>query len=295
MSLKAHCGEYRRAFLSYQVAVITRGGMKIRRFLCNVILTVLALIMIGAAGRTLLWLYTAYRLPMATAADVGLEWQECELTAADADIPNRELIERCFGHAWKPFNEADRANHAVNDNGLRTLTIGDDLYTTVTQRFATPTWRRLYFWHTLDLSGRGTLYKNGQAIKTLYSSFQPFSSDLSLQLIDGKAVWEFADQRATTIIADGQDLRRTAGLHKAYRPYRLADKLIFVGKRFGHYLVIYDGRQIGPLFDDVPIAYCCEGPLYALNMGGGSYLFRGKRAGRTYLVEVTALALNPKG
>lgn len=80
-----------------------------------------------------------------------------------------------------------------------------------------------------------------------------------------------------------------AGLHQAYRPYRLADKLIFVGKRFGYYLVIYDGRQIGPLFADVPIAYCCEGPLYALNMGAGRYLFRGKRAGHTYLVEITTM------
>lgn len=262
--------------------------MKIRRFLRSGILTVLALILIGAAGRTLLWLYAAYRLPAATAVAVGLEWQECELTAADADIPNHELVERCFHHVWEPFNDADRANYAIDNNGLRTLTIGDGIYTTVTQQLPTPSWRWLYLWHTLNLSGRVTLYKNAQAVKSLYSSFQPFSPNRSLQQIGGKAVWEFADHRAATIIVDGQDLRRTAGLNKAYRPYRLADKLLFVGKRFGRYLVLYDGRQIGPLFDDVPIAYCCEGPLYALNMGGGSYLFRGKRAGRTYLVEITA-------
>lgn len=263
--------------------------MKSRITLRNGFIICLLLTVVGVGLRVVPWLYAAYRLPHATASDMSLEWQECELMATDAEIPNRELVERCFGHAWAPFSDAERTTYAVVDNGLYTLTIGDDIYTTVTQQFPTPSWRWLYLWHTLNLSGRVTLYKNGQAIKTLYSSFQPFSSNLSLQQIDGKAVWEFADQRATTIIADGQDLRRINGLHKAYRPYRLADKLIFVGKRFGRYLVIYDGRQIGPLFADVPIAYCCEGPLYALNMGAGRYLFRGKRDGRTYLVEITTM------
>jgi hypothetical protein len=263
--------------------------MKSRVTLRNGLIICLLLAVVGVGLRVGSWLYAAYRLPHVNATDLGLEWQECELTAADADIPNHELVKRCFGHVWEPFNDAERANQAVSNDGLSTLTIGDDVYTTVTQRLATPTWRRLYFWHTLDLSGRVTLYKNAQAVKTLYSSFrQPFSPNLSLQQIGGQAVWEFNDRWASTIIVAGQDLRRAYGLHKAYRPYRLADKLVFVGKRFGRYLVIYDGHQIGPLFDELLIAYCCEGPLYALNMGAGRYLFRGKRAGHTYLVEITA-------
>lgn len=183
--------------------------MKDRLTLRNRFMICLLLVTVIGGLRLVPWLYAAYRLPRVAASDMGLVWQECELTAADADMPNHELVERCFGHPWEPFSDAERATHAVVANGQWSLAIGNNVYTIIDHQFAMSSWPRLYFWHLLGLRGRTTFYKNGQAIKTLYSSFQPYSPSLSLQQIAGKAVWEFADRWTTTIMADDQDLRRT--------------------------------------------------------------------------------------
>ncbi len=69
-------------------------------------------------------------------------------------------------------------------------------------------------------------------------------------------------------------------------PFRLNEHTIYVG-RMGHwYFVSYNGRRLGPVFDDVYTHGCCENAAYAINSGKGMYMFRGKRGGKIYLVLI---------
>jgi hypothetical protein len=90
----------------------------------------------------------------------------------------------------------------------------------------------------------------------------------------------------------GADLRRTHKLDAAFAPYVLADKLIFVGHRDDKYFVIYDGQRVGPVFDSVLIAHCCEPAMYSARGGSGSYVFWGQRDDQHYVVEISAQDAN---
>jgi len=136
---------------------------------------------------------------------------------------------------------------------------------------------------------RYTLYMNGDPVKTLWGEFTAFSPNISLQDLNGKVVWEFADHKRAAIVYDGKDLRRLYGLDKAYKPYALSGKLIFVGEKDGKFFVVYDGVRVGPNFDRITVAYCCEAVLYSVRAGQGRYLFQGIREGQPYLVEIVAL------
>lgn len=139
-----------------------------------------------------------------------------------------------------------------------------------------------------------TLYKNDQAIQSLYGEFAAYSPNVSLQNIGGKAAWEFSDGNTATIIYDGSDVRHLYSLDKAYRPYGLDGKLIFIGQKGGRYFVVYDGWKVGPDFDEIVIAYCCEPVLWSVQYGQGKYVFWGSRDGQWYVVEI-ALRENKGG
>jgi len=132
------------------------------------------------------------------------------------------------------------------------------------------------------------LLKNGWPAGLLFGEFVTYDPDLSLQEIAGQPTWEFADARQATVIYGGRDLRRVYGLQATYAPYELEGRLTFIGKRGGRYVLVYDGRQVGPAFDDVTIAYCCEIMLYSAAGGEGRYRFWGERDGQRYVVEVAA-------
>jgi len=172
------------------------------------------------------------------------------------------------------WNDDEKANYGERTDGDNyQLAIGKDTYRTeVSERFPTQ---------------RYTLYRNGERIGTLRGGFDAHSPNISLQNVGGKVAWEFADQDMATIIYDGQDVRQVYGLDKAYRPYGLADKLIFIGQKGGKYFVVYDGLRIGRDFDEIAIAYCCETMLYSVQFGQGRYLFSGVRNGEHLLVEIT--------
>lgn len=219
-------------------------------------------------------------LPKAALESLGLRWQECLLSQAEyQDSPNREQVEQCFGHALKPWSDAERENFGRKPDGdLENwkLTIGRDLYTTSSH------------WSAITRFTTYTLYWNQAPVKSMQTMFDAYSPNLLLEAIAGKAAWELADREMATIIYDGVDLRDKYGLEQAYRPYALANKLIFMGQDDKQYFIVYDGHQIGPTFDNIWISYCCEGVLYSVYFGEGRYIFRGKRDGKYYLVEVTA-------
>jgi len=158
------------------------------------------------------------------------------------------------------------------------LTISQDNYWTDDQN-----WR---------FADRYTLYKNGWAVKSLFGRFVAHSPNISLQNIAGQAAWVFADEDTNPIIYAGQDLRQKYGIDKAYRPYSLNDKLIFIAQKGDKYFVVYNGRRATPEFDHVIVAYCCEGVLYSVQGGLGKYLFSANRNGQSYLVEITASVLH---
>ena len=210
-------------------------------------------------------------LGVANPEDIGVTWQECAITQGF----DWKQAETCFGHAMPLWDESEKANfgNRLDDMESLQLTIGQDIY-------------------RASLSGglfsieKYTLYKNDQVIQSLYGEFTSYSPNVSLQNIGGKAVWEFSDGNTATIIYDGLDVRQLYGLDKAYRPYGLADKLIFIGQKDGKYFVVYDSWKVGPDFDEIVIAYCCESVLWSVQYGQGRYLFWGSRNGQWYVVEI---------
>jgi hypothetical protein len=150
-------------------------------------------------------------------------------------------------------------------------------------------WTGVRDWLFMD---RYTLYKNGWAVKSLFGRFTAYSPNISLQNIASQAAWEFADDKTNTIIYAGQDLRRLYGIDKAYAPYSLNNKLIFIAQKGGKYFVVYDGVRLTPEFDHVMVAYCCESVLDSVKAGHGKYLFSAKRNGGSLLVEITVSVLS---
>ncbi len=212
-------------------------------------------------------------LPAANPEDVGLHWHECAVSAPYTWAQ----AEACFGHPMplSRSEERDRWGERLGSEGWR-LTIGADTYETrATIAFLPPR-----SWYTLS--------RNGVLLANLWGEFTAYSPNISLQNVAGKAVWEFADHRGGTVVYDGRDLRRKYGLSGAYRPYGLGDALILVGKRDGRYFVVYDGRQVGPEFEEILIAYCCEPLAWSVQASQGRYLFWGIRAGQSYVVEITS-------
>lgn len=206
-------------------------------------------------------------------AQAGLLWRECPRTQ---DF--WQQAQDCFGHPMPLWGKDETAirSQRIDSENFR-LDVGSDSYWT--QVRSMPFGARPY-----------TLYKNGWPIKTLWGEVTAHSPNISLQSRAGIVIWEFADRRSATIFVDGRDLRSQYRLDNAYRPYILAGKLIFIGQVKSKYFVVYDELKIGPDFDQILIAYCCEAVLYSVQAGQGRYLFQGQRRGQWYVVELTALS-----
>lgn len=234
----------------------------------RILLILVPLAILGQAGCTPT---RQSSLEPATPEEVGLHWEEC--AAPHGFEPYLE--ETCFGHPGLRRSEADIANFATQvGSATLELTIGQDVYeaSLTSHSFQQETY---------------TLHRNGQALRSLNGQFTGYSPNVSLQNVGGKAVWEFSDAETSTIIYDGLDIRELYGVNKAYRPYGLDGKLIFVGQGDGQYFVVYDGRKVGSGFDWVFIAYCCESAMWSIHYGQGKYLFWGSRGGQWYVVEIT--------
>jgi hypothetical protein len=229
-----------------------------------------AIILISILGMSSCSLLQPAGLKTAEAAAVGLTWKECPL--AQDDHP--QDVETCFGHPVPLRTESERANFGTRvDMENLQLAIGKDVYQS----------KLAGSLFNLEMY---SLYRNGDFIKTLYGEFTAYSPNLSLQAVEGKAAWEFSDGERATIIYNGVDLRDLYHIDKALRPYSLGDKLIFIGQKGSRYFVVYDGWKVGPDFDQIVIAYCCETSLWSVQAGQGRYLFWGSRDGQRYLVEI---------
>lgn len=231
----------------------------------------LAVILLATLGVASCVSHQSSGLGTATPEDIGLTWQECAVfTGFDW-----EQAESCFGHPMPLWHESESANLGtrLNDNMSLHLTIGQDVY-------------RASLSGRLLLEEQYTLYKNDQVVYSLYGKFTAYPPSVSLRNVGGKAVWEFSDGNTATVIYDGSDVRQLYGLDKAYKPYGLGGRLIVIGQKNDRYFVVYDGWKVGPDFDQISIAYCCEPVLWSVQGGQGRYLFWGSRDGQWYVVEL---------
>ncbi len=217
-------------------------------------------------------------LPQMSAEAAGLRWQECAARGALAGPTGEDWqqAEACFGHPSLSWDENDRASAGQRtDHGYR-LQVGKDVYETQGRPLL---WPNPYLY---------TLTRNGRLQKLLLGNFSTYSPDLNLRHLAGHMAWTFDDGRLSTVIYDGADLRSTYGLEAAYAPYALRGKLIFVGRQGDRYFVVYNGQKVGPAFDHILIAYCCEPAMYSVRGGSGRYTFWGQRGGQRYMVEISA-------
>ena len=115
-----------------------------------------------------------------------------------------------------------------------------------------------------------------------------YPPNISLRDVTGTVAWEFVGELEKTIIYGGKDVRAPYDLDAAYRPYGIDGKLVFVGEKDGLRFVMVDGKRIGPEFDEIIVAYCCEPVMYSVRFGEGRYAFWGTRGGRHYVVELSS-------
>ena len=212
-----------------------------------------------------------------TPSEAGLDWQECQLPVLESpsNTPVWDEPVACFGHPAPMLSNAERSNlrQSVANNAVQ-LTVGHDVYKAHANDMAVLTFYNLY--------------RNESRIKSLIGVGDTLWLHMSLQNIGGQAAWQIANENPATIIYDGRDVRHLYGLDKAHASYGLAGKLIFVAQKGGKYFVMYDGQKVGPDFDQVIIAYCCETALYSVRFGQGRYQFRGTRGDKNYIVEISA-------
>lgn len=231
------------------------------------ILCVLGFLLTGCLARPTV-APTATLPPTPTVAPTAdLTWRECEVS--EQNYTDWRSVQTCFG---RPAPRADeRMAQHIEPDGFR-LRIGNEVYETRSR--------------PEGANYAVTLYRNDEPVKTLAGPMYVHSPDIALWNVNDKAAWEFCDHRQATIIYDGQDVREMYDVGAAYAPYDLNGRLIFVALTDGRYQVMYDGQPFGPSFDEIFIAYCCDGFEYTIKQGEGRYLFRGRREGRYYLVEI---------
>ena len=203
----------------------------------------------------------------------GLSWRECPMRA---DVEEWRQAEACFGHPALAWDDADRAHAGERTAAGHRLTIGPDVYET--RAIATPIPNLSVY----------ALSVNGRLRRLFLGRFTTYSPDLGLADLAGRAAWTFDDGRLATILYDGVDLRAAYGFEAVYAPYAIRGRLIFVARQDNQYFVVYDGRRLGPVFDRILVAYCCEPAAYTARGASGRYTLWGERNSTRYMVEISA-------
>lgn len=204
-----------------------------------------------------------------------LTWLECDVSY---DIfHDWRVAEHCFGFPLPSWQEGDSVRFGEifeRDANIwydHRITIGADVYETDKRP-----------------NGPYILYKNGEIFTQANSGDTTYPPNRSLLEVEGKVVWELADPWNPTVIFDGRDLREEYNLEAAYIPYNIAGSLIFTAKQGSNYFIIFNGWQIGPMFDDISIGYCCGPARYSIRRVQDQYWFWGVRENRYYLIVISS-------
>jgi hypothetical protein len=211
--------------------------------------------------------------PKVVAYDQGPIWKECVIPDRDYYfiVDDIEDLTRCFEiPEWNTVHSLAKAERIMGENGsdLR-LVIGDDVY------------------EAKHDSSEGCcdyeLLKDGEVIIRTSAPFITFDPNINLYEIGGKLAWELISE-PPVVFYDGENLNDQYDLQGSYYPYEIQGKLIFIAKLGGQYKIFYNGEVIGPVFDDISMAYCCGKRSVAY--GDGKYWFIGKREGVRYVVLI---------
>jgi hypothetical protein len=208
----------------------------------------------------------------------GLRWRECRVSSLDW-----RQAEACLGYTHGDLKESDGAGVRLENGEWRLRVDGvakDVAYST------------LYETRTVEWLGllSASLYRDGRRVHTFIDRASGFSPHLSLRLVGDQVAWAFSGERVHTVAYGGRDLRVQYDLDAVYAPYELDGKLIVIGKRDGLAYVLYDDERIGPSFENIITAYCCEAGLYAPFAGEGWYGFWGERDGGQWVVEIAPVS-----
>ena len=206
--------------------------------------------------------------------EIGVVWQECNL--ADKFW---QKAEECLGRTMPAWTGEDRQRLGERENGIGPIRqgIGNDVFET-----------RETDQHN-NMQFEYVLLKNNEVITTITGTFWAYDPNQSLLNVGGKIVWEFADHEFPTVIYDGVDVRGEYNVDAAYIPYDIGEKLLFVARKDGKYFVMYGGQKLGPEFDEISIAYCCEPAGWSIRRLQGQYWFWGSRDGKNYIVVISAV------
>jgi len=210
--------------------------------------------------------------------DNTLTWIECEVP--QEDYHNWLIATDCLGLEFPTWTEIDKQRLGErfqtspgNLEDIR-LTVGQDIYETQHQ------------------GSKYKLSKNGEVIVSANSVFSSFDPNRSLLNVDGKIVWELTglnfDQTEldAVVFFDGINLQDQYDLEGAYIPYVLNNSLIFIAEKNGMFFVMSDQKQVGPVFSDISIGYCCEPAAYSIQRTGNQYWFWGMREDKYYVVAL---------
>ncbi len=149
------------------------------------------------------------------------------------------------------------------------LIIGSDVYE------ANGTWHP----HTIDYE----LFKNGAVIARASATFTTFDPNRALRNIGGKPVWELISE-PPVIFVDGVNFNEKYHLDGSFFPHSIKDKLIYIAKKENQFQIVYDGKPIGPEFDEISMAYCCA--KFSVIEGNEQYWFLGRRDGMQYAIAI---------
>jgi hypothetical protein len=212
--------------------------------------------------------------PVSARLEDGLTWTECAVPVRDYSRGDMRFLEQCAAIPELNADDKNRRAERVEVSGGFSefhLTIGSDHYAT---------------W--LDFPGKSCcqyeLLLNGEVILSADPGFTTYDPNVSLWNFEGKFVWELSGSFRSDIFVGGVSYNTAFGLQAAYMPYEINGKLIFVAVKDGQYHIVYNGRFIGPEFDDLSITYCCS--MISLYYGSGQYWFVGRRGGTKYVVLI---------
>lgn len=208
------------------------------------------------------------RLASTTVAAVGLEWRECP-AADDVTVACGEPFpflwpDPALPSAWLDWKARD----------LRLTTAGRDY-----RVIRWPAWTGCY--SVIGMSQRPSVLCGGD------SELQ-WDVNIGIQSFHAGPAIVIRDGKLATVLWNGEDLRKTYGIDAAFEPAEIGGRLVFIGRQANRYFVVFDGKRVGPDFEDIRLGICCEAASSRPRASGEAYSFYGSRQGREVKVLIRA-------
>jgi len=214
------------------------------------------------------------RLESTTFAAVGLDWREC--------LPSEDATAAC-GEPF-PYAKSDPALPSAwldwHARDLRLKTAGRDY-----RVIRWPAWTGCY--SVVGMTERPSTLCGGD-------SKLRWTANVGIQSLHAGPAIVIRDGHLATVLWDGEDLRKTYGIDAAYEPAELGGLLVFIGRKANRYFVVFDGKRVGPDFEDMRLGTCCMEASYRPRASENGYRFNGSRQGREVQVVIRAASISAR-